>query len=157
MAEIRIFNYIRCVRDANSEYPTSTPTPTITKTATPTLTPTPTPTITPILSAEVDIYSNNSTFIPGDTIRINVKVDNSNYDNVDMYAAIPLRGMFFWYPEWGNIPQPTLINSGIWDEVIANIPLSQESPVGTYTFYAAITDYDTINVLGIDSVTITIE
>lgn len=133
---------------------TLTLTPTITLTQTPTLTITPTPTPLSI----IDIYSNGRAFVFGDTIDIGVKVENNSHSIIDMYTALPLGEIFYFYPMWITIPQPTLINPGLWEKSIAVIPLNFDNlPYGTYTFYAAITEHDTYNIIGLDLVTIRIK
>jgi hypothetical protein len=138
-----------------SSFPASNPTHTPTPTATITATPDPTPTGTP--EATVDIYANGTSFRSGDTIKISVKVDMPYFGIIDMYAALPLGGSFYWYPTWNTTPHATQISVSQWDEAIVTIPLGDVRPVGSYTFYAAIAEHDTVNILGIDSFTIKIE
>jgi len=135
------------------------PTPTPTKTETPKPSPTTTATLTPTgqPEAEIDIYANGTNFGPGDTIEISVKVDMPYYGVVDMYATLPLGGLFFWYPVWANIPHATVISESEWDEIILSITLGEERPKGSYSFYAAIMEHETGNVLDLDGVTIAIE
>ena len=73
-----------------------------------------------------------------------------------MYAALLLRGDLYWYPVWDGTPHATIIDTGLWEETIAVIPLGTVRPIGTYNFYAAIVEHDTVNVLNLDGVTITI-
>ena len=135
---------------------TLTLTPTITNTPSHTITETLTPTITPTPAYQIDIYANGSSFTSGETIFINVKVDKTSENIVDMYAAILLGETFYWYPVWDMTPHPTVISRNIREFLIAEIPLEEDRPLGTYNFYAAITEHDTYNVLGIDAVSITI-
>ena len=58
---------------------------------------------------------------------------------------------------WGIQGIDKIIDPGIWNEVIADLEVTPRTLHGDYTFHAAITEHDTINVLGVDSVTITIE
>ena len=105
----------------------------------------------------VDIYSNGTTFGPNDTMQINVNVINSSEDVINMFAALVIGETYFFYPLWDKTPHPTEVIPGLWDDAIAVIPLQQNRPVGTYTFAAAITDYEVKNVLGFDSVTVQIK
>jgi hypothetical protein len=100
----------------------------------------------------VDIYSNGSVFRANDTLRIGVKVINSSEDVLNMYAALMVGNNLFFYPQWNKTPHATQINPGIWDEPIAVIPMPQNPPVGTYNFVSAITDLQTVQVFGVDSV-----
>ena len=134
--------------------PTNTQTPTTTKTITETETAT--PTITPTPEQNVDIYANGSSFTSGDTININVKVDNYSGNKIDMYAAIFLGGNLYWYPSWDENPNSTEINTITWGKTIAEIPLGENRPIGSYNFYAAITAQGTTDVLGLDGVIINI-
>lgn len=106
---------------------------------------------------KVDIYSNGSTFGAGDTLQISVKVDNITSDTLYMFAALYLGGNFFFYPQWNKTPTPTDINPGVWDEAILVLFLPVNCPIGTFTFYSAITDIQIANILAIDSVTIQID
>ncbi|MBU1626106.1 hypothetical protein KKB18_01950 [bacterium] len=108
-------------------------------------------------SSTVDIYANENTFTSGDTINISIKVDNTSGGLIDMYAALPIGNLIFWYPVWDETPYATEIAIDTWDQVIANIPVISSIPSGNYTFYAAITVHDEINIIGLDSVTITIK
>jgi len=104
----------------------------------------------------VDISANGSSFTSGDTIIISVRVDNNTTGIIDMYAAIPLNGLFYWYPVWNNTPHANEMSIGTNNVPIAEIPISESRPIGSYTFYSAITEHNTINLLGLDSITITI-
>lgn len=108
----------------------------------------------------VDIYANGTTFKPIHWVRIFVTVDCRYAGSVDMYACIPLAGNYFWYPVWDNTPHPTVFDNEKREDIIAELILSElpVRPIGTYTFYAAITEHGNIgHILGYDSVTITIE
>jgi hypothetical protein len=104
----------------------------------------------------VDIYANTSSFTSGETINISVKVENNSNNAIDMYAAILIGNYLFWYPLWDNSPHTNEIQPGIWDQIIATIQVSNNIPIGSYSFYAAITEHGTYNIKGLDSVTITI-
>ena len=106
---------------------------------------------------QVDIYANDSSFWKGETASINVKVENTTNDTVDMYACIVLGGNYYWYPSWNNDPKATDIEHGTWDETILSFLVSDTHPAGYYTFYTAITEHGTTNIFHIDSVTIRIE
>jgi hypothetical protein len=104
----------------------------------------------------VDIYSVKSEFTAGDTININVKVENNGSMPIDMYSAIPIGVNFYWYPLWDVSPHQNVMIPGTNDENIVSLNLNSDRPLGTFTFYAAITEHGTINIIGIDSITITI-
>ena len=87
---------------------------------------------------------------------INVKVENTKEVHIDMYAAIILGGKLYWYPVWDINPHSTEIEPGTYDEKIVEIPVSDLIPAGYYTFFAAVTEHETINIFEIDSVTIKI-
>jgi len=105
----------------------------------------------------VDIYANGETFGPGDTMEISVKVDNSLNESIDLYVAISVNGLLFWYPVWDNTPYATEIDPGIWNNIIASFTLTSDRPVGSYNFYSAITEQDSFNLLGLDSITVNLE
>ena len=105
---------------------------------------------------EVDIYSNATSFHPGDTAEISVKVVNPTDEIVDMYAAVMLNGLLFFYPLWDELPHATEIEKGTWDEVIASFYITSSIPSGSYTFYTAIAEHNTANIIDFDSVTISI-
>jgi len=130
--------------------------PIITQINTPTPTITPVPTDTPILLPLMDLFANGSSFDKGDTINISVKVENNTFNPIDMYTAIPLSDTLYWYPIWDEIPHPTRVTPGLWVIPIAAIQVNDSIPNGTYTFYAAITKHDSYDLLGFDSVEITI-
>jgi hypothetical protein len=73
-----------------------------------------------------------------------------------MYAAIYLYDKFYWYPVWDDTPHPTSIAPGPLETGIFSVTLDENRPIGKYTFYAAITEHQTINILDLDSVVITI-
>ena len=104
----------------------------------------------------VDIYANKSLLGHGDTLEIFVKVENPDYKLIDMYAAFPMGELFYWYPVWDNIPHPTEIGKGTWERKII-IQYLSFPPAGKYTYYAAITEHNTINIIGLDSVTVTVK
>jgi len=103
---------------------------------------------------EVDIYSNKNEFSSGDTAEIKVKVDNQWERSIDMYAALEIGGSFYWYSYWGMTPNSTEIESGIWDESILSLEVTNEIPRGEYRFYTAITEQDTLNLIDFDTITI---
>jgi len=104
----------------------------------------------------VDIYSNRTSFYPGETAKISVKVDNPSDYPVDMYAAVMLNGLLFFYPSWTNIPRATEISKGVWEEEILSLYITSVIPGGSYNFYAAITAKDTLDVIDFDVETIRI-
>jgi len=106
----------------------------------------------------IDIRSNGTVFIPDYNLRIFVTVDCRYAGAVDMYACTQLSGNFYWYPTWDILPVPTELEDEKFDETIVEIKLTEDRPVGTYTFYAAITEHgNPENVLGFDHVTVSIE
>ncbi|MBU1627918.1 hypothetical protein KKB18_11160 [bacterium] len=152
-------------------YPTPTPsrtfirtptdTPQITPTLTASITPTPTLTATATRTSSTPycgIYANGTSFKPGDTLIISAWVDCRQFSLVDLYIGIPISGLWFWYPAWDTMPHPIEFEWEYWKDDIAVMPLSEDRPVGTYTFYATLTFhgfYDQIT--SYNSVTITIE
>ncbi|MBU1627852.1 PQQ-binding-like beta-propeller repeat protein [bacterium] len=109
-----------------------------------------------IATPKVDIYTNGNSFNSGDTANISVKVDNPFDDPVDMYAAVMLNGILFWYPVWDETPHSTEIEKGVWDKVIASFSITSDIPAGPYNFYAAITEHNTSDVIRFDMVTINV-
>ncbi len=133
-----------------------TPTSSLTQTISPTLTSTPTPTHSPVQEHDIDIYANKTTFTSGNTVELTIWLYNPSSITVDMYAACFVWESNYWYPVWDTTPHSTEIEIGTWDKKILQIPSSLIRP-GSYTFYAAITEHDTYNIIKLDSVTITIE
>ncbi|MBU1625936.1 PQQ-binding-like beta-propeller repeat protein [bacterium] len=105
----------------------------------------------------VEIMSNEESYTVGDMIEIAVRVDNPSLDTVDLYAALLAGTTLLWYPMWNDIPYPTVVDEEIWFETIASFTCVPEIPPGNYSFYAAITQNRTYEVIDIDSVTIRIE
>ena len=110
--------------------------------------------------AKIDIYSNKTIYNPWNEVVISVKVDNKSSEDVKMFAAVLYQGAFYFYSTWDLNPfaesHATQVSAGtVWDNPILRIPFFIKAK-GTFTFYAAITDMDKVNILGIDSVTITI-
>ena len=89
----------------------------------------------------IDIRSNGTTFIPGYNLRIFVTVDCRYAGAVDMFACTQLSGNFYWYPTWDILPVPTELEDEKFDETIVEIKLTEDRPIGSYTFYAAITEH----------------
>ncbi len=71
-----------------------------------------------------------------------------------MYSMLPLGNNFYWYPLWDKSPHPTEIAPGVWDNIIANFLLPTTIPEASFTFYAAITNHNTYNLIDSDSVTV---
>ena len=76
-----------------------------------------------------------------------------------MYSAIKLAGSFYWYPtwDWDVEPNATVITTSSWDELIASFVVDRNYMPGNYTFYSAITEHDTYDLIEMDSVSITIK
>ncbi|MBU1625787.1 hypothetical protein KKB18_00280 [bacterium] len=113
---------------------------------------------------QVDIYANKNMskdyfkpYTPGNTVKIGCKVNNPKSEEIDMYAAILLGNVLYWYPAWDGTPHPTIVETGVWNENIAELKIEEGFPGGTFPFYAAITEHDTYNLLYLDFVEITIE
>jgi len=116
-----------------------TPSPEITSTPTPTATPTDTKGpyyITP----QFNIFANGETFVPGDTIQITAYANCTRYYAIDLYVCVFISGSYFWYPVWDYTPHPIEVEEGEhWRNVVAEIPISDDQPKGTSSFYAAVT------------------
>jgi len=126
--------------------PTTTPTPT--ETVTITMTPSPTP--------KVDIFSNALIYVTGDQVNIEVDVYNNSLEEIDFYAALKLGNVFYWFPQWKQIPYNILIDEEFWHDIIASFICNSSIPRGDYTFYAAICKTQTYDVIGLDILTISI-
>ena len=105
---------------------------------------------------KVNIYANQRTYEPGEVVEISVDVDNPARGTVKMYTAAYIGGEFYWHPTWTDIPFGTKISPGNWNEVILDIPAVLVSP-GTYRFYSALITTYGFDLLGMDSVSITVQ
>jgi len=104
----------------------------------------------------VNIYSNYDSYKDGDALEIRVNVQMPYYGVLDLYTALEMDGRFYWFPDWGTAPQAMPISYAITDGTILMYNVSRKDPSASYTFYSAITEYGTTNVLDMDSVTIKI-
>jgi len=108
-------------------------------------------------SEKVYIYTNGENFSYGDILSLSVFVENPNREILDLYVAVQLGELLFWYPMWDLNPQKTSINDITFNQLIAQFEISPVIPNGEYTFYAAILKESSLFPSGIDSVTIKIE
>ncbi len=83
--------------------------------------------------------------------------DNPSDGTVDMYAALLLGTNLYFYPLWDSTPHATEIGYGIWDNKIAEFRYTQDIPPGEYSFYTAIAEHGTYDIIELDSVTIAIK
>ena len=126
------------------------------ETPTPVFAPNPTPTY-PYPS--ISISANGTSFGPGDVLKISLVVEADR--KVDVYIAGYFDGKIYWFPfGWEYLyfkPTPLVFGVSIsWGD-IAVIPVTFLRPRGDCTFYAAMTEHDTHDVIELDSVTITIK
>jgi hypothetical protein len=105
---------------------------------------------------EIDIYTNKSSFFPGDTVEIGIKVVNPSEEIVDLYAALLLDGNYYWYPLWDMTPVPIKIDTNFWDENILTFAYTDTIPQGIYSFYAVVVEHNTDTLIGKDSISIEI-
>jgi len=74
-----------------------------------------------------------------------------------MYAALLVGDTFLFYPVWDKTPHSKELGTNSWEDEILNIQYTTAIPKGSYSFYAVITDHNTINIIGLDSVTVKFE
>jgi len=110
---------------------------------------------------EVDIYANKTNIGATDPVIISVKVDNKSNSTVDMYAAVMHNGALYFYPTWDLNPtaeahKTAVAANTIWDNPILWVPFFIKKS-GTFTFYAAIAEGGTFEILQVDGVTVNIQ
>ncbi|MBN1593077.1 MAG: hypothetical protein JW941_07530 [Candidatus Coatesbacteria bacterium] len=90
-----------------------------------------------IVSTDKDIYYG------GQTLNVDVLLENSGDTiSVDAYLALDYGGTLLYYPGFGVEPAPIPVDLFPFLKLrlrAASIPVPEPSPVGTYTFYAAMT------------------
>ena len=101
-----------------------------------------------------DIYANKNEFGDGDKIIISVKVDNLFDSSIDLYAALVMEDIIYFYPSWQKEPEFSELGFGIWDVKILETPTLNDPPKRVFPFYAVITEHNTLNVIGLDSVAV---
>jgi outer membrane protein assembly factor BamB len=102
----------------------------------------------------LDISSNKRSYTWGDIVKINISVNNPHGETYDLYAATIIDDYYIcWYPTWDMHLQKTEINTNTWEKQILEIPAVFLKP-NTFTFYAALAEHDTTNIMILDSVTI---
>jgi outer membrane protein assembly factor BamB len=113
---------------------------------------------TPPDKTSVEIYAYQPVFVSGDNLKIESKIDNAENDSIDFYSAALIDGRIFFYPGWNNELVPTIVNKGtsITKEIM-NIVLPENTPVGLYSFFAAITKHGTFDQLDLNYITVQIE
>jgi hypothetical protein len=104
----------------------------------------------------VDIFPEIESSIGFTNIKIRVEVLNPIHQTVDLYTATCLNNILYWYPSWDYIPVPIEINGSVFEITILDVNYYNILK-SDYTFYAAITEHGTYNLLDLDSVIIRIE
>jgi hypothetical protein len=107
---------------------------------------------------QVDISANKENINSYEPVIISVRVNNKTANAVDMYAVVLYKGTFYFYPTWDMNPTAkdhiTTVPAGmVWDKPIINVPFFMKA-TGVYTFYVALTEAGTSNLIGFDSVTV---
>jgi arylformamidase len=109
----------------------------------------------------ISLRARGDIFHVDDTLKVICKVYNfSDFNKVDLYAAIHVNGSFYWYPSWTSQPQPVVYDKRTTkDESILSLPITTEiqKAAGYYTFIAGLTEHDSMKILDSDSVTIEIK
>jgi len=115
----------------------------------------------PATFAIVDLHSNGDIFGLNDHLEVKVKARNfSDFNRVDLYAAMVIDGVYRWYPDWDDAPRATEVEPRvILDNTIVSININQEirDLEKDITFHAVVTENGTFDILDIDSITIKIK
>jgi hypothetical protein len=111
-----------------------------------------------VKTSTVEIYPYYVSHTVGSSMDISVKVKNITDNALDMYAALYAGGKFFFYNKWDANPYPTSVDpQGTLKKNILLLTVTDAIPKGSYTFFAAIAEHGTTNIIGIDSTTIKVE
>ena len=111
---------------------------------------------------EIEITSNQKRYNKGDPLKIDVQVNNKSNEIIDMYAAVPLldpKGSikYYFYPDWNKEPHASMVDPGkTMSFTILDYKSLMHNAPAKFTFYAAITEHNTLNVIDLDSVTISL-
>ncbi|MBU1627029.1 hypothetical protein KKB18_06635, partial [bacterium] len=94
-----------------------------------------------------NIVTNKSYYFSGDNLNAQLVLSNPMSEiTVDVVAAFGFDNTLFFYPDWGhnlNIFTKTLMESSTTAETILDIIVPDGVPPYTYTFYTALLDHDT--------------
>ena len=86
-------------------------------------------------------------------MKVSTRITNPGFSrDVDFYFAIKVGNSYYFYPDWGTSPTPNrkslTDNSNPTFEELLSLPISDQTPTGSYTFAAAITEPGTTNIFG---------
>jgi len=105
---------------------------------------------------QIELFPEGESSFGNLNIKLNVEVSNPEVNPVDLYFAIELDGLFYWYPDWSNMAKANMINEQLWYETIFSISYS-DLIKDDYYFIGGITEHGNLNILDLDSVTIRIK
>jgi hypothetical protein len=102
---------------------------------------------------QVQIKLSGTEPTPGVDLKVSYRITNPGFSReVDFYFAIKIGNSYYFYPDWTTTPKPNTIelpgNSNPAFTEIISIPITDQTPAGTYMFAAAVTERGTTNVLG---------
>ena len=105
-----------------------------------------------ITDLKTTIALNKTKYVIGDNLRAELLIINPRLETtVDVAAALMVNGYLFFYPDWTREFKKvtkSIDDSSIYQEVILEFPISDENFVGEYTFYSALFDTETGELIG---------
>jgi len=114
----------------------------------------------PTLFATVNLYYLHKISDNKEALEISVNVENFSSNEVDLYAGIAIKDVIYWFPNWYNYPERTIIpNYKIWKEILLDVTLTPDlkKSLNNLIFYSAITKHRTFDPIDIDQINIKVK